>query len=349
MSAGAGPAGGGDRPAAARPRGRSGITELRARGRPADPAGPRGHCLGALDGPGAGAYRDGRDGVATMTTCDCHVHVVGDPERHPQAADRTYTAGAAPLEALRAAAEPEGVGRFVVVQPSFYGTDNAVTLAAVAALGERGRAVAVIDPSTVTPAELDALGAGGVAGLRINLYSTLAERRGGTMAESFDATASVAAERGWHVQVIARASVLAEASALFARSPVPVVIDHYGVHGGVAPGDATGRALLGLMRLPHVWCKLSAPYRSAEDALAVRPHPDWLPAILDACAERCVWGSDWPHTAPHGQQTGDGVPLPYRALRYRDVLEGLRSALPPGARDAVLARNPARLYGFEPA
>lgn len=281
-----------------------------------------------------------------MSICDSHIHVVGDPAISPQVADRTYTAGEASLDSLLSVANPQDVTRFVIVQPSFYGTDNTVTLEAVAALGGNGRGVAVIDPATITAAELSALEAGGIAGLRINLYSTLAERRGGSMRESFGAAAAVAQRSGWHVEVIATADVLARAADLFAASPVPVVIDHYGVHGGVAPGSDTGQALLGLLRRPHVWMKLSAPYRCSADPVATRPDPDWLAAILDVGADRCVWGSDWPHTAPHGHQTGGGVMLPYRALAYRDVLEGARAALPAQQVDAILRRNPARLYGF---
>jgi predicted TIM-barrel fold metal-dependent hydrolase len=281
-----------------------------------------------------------------MTICDTHVHVVADPARRPQVSDRTYTAGEARLETLLDAARPQGVGRFVIVQPSFYGTDNSVTLDAVAALGTAGKGVAVIDPATVSAAELATLAAGGITGLRINLYSTLAEKRGGSMADIFAATEAVARRQGWHVQVIAAAARLAEAAGLFARSAVPVVIDHYGVHGGVAVGSDTGQALLALMRLPHVWTKLSAPYRNSEDPLAVQPDPDWLRAILDAASERCVWGSDWPHTAPHGQQTGHGLPLPYRTLEYGAVLDGVRAALPPHLVDSILRHNPARLYGF---
>ena len=206
--------------------------------------------------------------------------------------------------------------------------------------------MAVVDPASVTDAELAALAAGGVAGLRLNLYSTLAERRGGAMGDGFAATTAVARRHGWHVEVIAPAAMLADAAVLLARSPVPIVIVHYGLHGGAAPDDGTGQSLLNLLRLPHVWTKLSAPYRSGADPLAVRPDPDWLAAILDAGAARCVWGSDWPHTAPHEQQTGGGVPLPYRALDYGHVLHGARSALPAGLVDAILRDNPARLYGF---
>ena len=280
--------------------------------------------------------------------CDSHVHVVADEALHPQVADRTYTAGPAPLQALQAAAAPHGVTRFVVVQPSFYGTDNTVTLAALATLGAHGRGVAVIDPAAVTPASLAALAHGGIAGLRINLYSTLAEQRGGELEAAFAQHEAVAARMGWHVEVIMAATRLAGAAGLLAAARVPVVLDHYGLHTGVLPGSAEGQALLALLRRPHVWMKLSAPYRSSPDPLATRPDPAWAAALLAAAPGRCVWGSDWPHTAPHGQQTGGGLPLPYRALDYGHVLAGARAAMPPALADAVLIHNPARLYGFAP-
>ncbi len=40
------------------------------------------------------------------------------------------------------------------------------------------------------------------------------------------------------------------------------------------------RRLLELLRLPHVWMKLSAPYRVSTDPLATRPDRRWLDAIL---------------------------------------------------------------------
>ena len=66
---------------------------------------------------------------------DCHVHVVGPIGRYPQLPTRTYLAGEAPLDNLRRLAAPRGITRFVVVQPSFYGADNTVTLETLDRLG----------------------------------------------------------------------------------------------------------------------------------------------------------------------------------------------------------------------
>ena len=194
--------------------------------------------------------------------CDSHIHVVDDPARYPLVPARTYTPAIAPLSALERHAAP-GVTRFVVVQPSFYGTDNSLLLATLDGLagdagtlaqggGEQhrlrrseGRGVAVIDPARTGSAELAELAQRGIRGLRINLYSTLSGQEGGAaLHEAFDATARAARAQDWHVEVIAPIAMLAEAVDLLARSPVPVVIDHYGLHAGTAPDSQAGRALL---------------------------------------------------------------------------------------------------------
>jgi predicted TIM-barrel fold metal-dependent hydrolase len=49
-----------------------------------------------------------------------------------------------------------------------------------------------------------------------------------------------------------------------------------------------------------------------------------------------VWGSDWPHVAHPGSMPNVG-----------ELLDLLGDWVPdPAQRDAILAANPARLYGF---
>jgi len=243
--------------------------------------------------------------------CDSHVHVVGPVETYPQLAARTYLALPAPLEELSRHAVRSGVSRFVIVQPSFYGADNTMLLESLDALGSRGRGVAVIDPARTSKAMLDFYAARGVCGLRLNLYSP-AGNTGGRLARDFSAIAALAGAMGWHVEVIAPIAILTEAAGILGRADVTVVIDHYGVYGQSTPDSADGRALLDLVALPYVWMKLSAPYRVSDDPLDTRPDPAWLAAILDRGRERCVWGSDWPHTPGHDAQHGPDVAGVYR-------------------------------------
>ena len=279
--------------------------------------------------------------------CDSHVHIVGGQDAYPWVPGRSYTAPPATVPMLRAAAAGTGLGRFVVVQPSFYGTDNRATLDALDELGGSGRGVAVIDPAAADPAALRAMHAKGIRGLRVNLYSQLATRMP-ALEEAFLPMRDVAARMGWHVQVIAPAPMLLAAAGLLEQDGVPVVLDHYALPGGLLPGSEEGRALLALARRPHVWVKLSAPYRVRPDPLAVEPPADWLAALLDAAPGRTVWGSDWPHTPDHMTQPGEPPPhLPWRAIGYAALVDRFRAALPAGAWEAVMCRNPARLYGFE--
>jgi predicted TIM-barrel fold metal-dependent hydrolase len=278
--------------------------------------------------------------------CDSHIHVVGPADRYPQVANRTYTADVAPLSEIERAAGARNVRRFVVVQPSFYGTDNTVTLESLDALAGRGRGVAVIDPRASSSAELKGFSARGVRGLRINLYSPLGAST--PLAERFTALEAAAQAMNWHIEVIAPLKLLAEEAALLGRSKVPVVIDHYALYAGFAPDRSESRRLLDLLRLPHVWMKLSAPYRVSDDSLATRPDPDWLAAILNAASDRCVWGSDWPHTPAHEKQGDSTAVLPYRKLTYETVVDDFVAAVgSPELSERIMSENAARLYDFD--
>jgi 2-pyrone-4,6-dicarboxylate lactonase len=60
--------------------------------------------------------------------------------------------------------------------------------------------------------------------------------------------------------------------------------------------------------------------------------------LVDAAPGRAVWGMNWPHlNLPAGRR-------PDEAAALSTLVEALGSDLAAGA---VLARNPALLYGFE--
>lgn len=277
--------------------------------------------------------------------CDSHVHIVGSPDQYPQVANRAYLAGVATLEDLERNAAGTRVGRFVIVQPSFYGTDNRLLLHSLKALASRGRGVAVIDPLSTSDDEIASFVRQGIRGLRLNLYSRVGDDR--PLEPMFKTLEVPALANNCHIEIIAPLKVIAENKNLIARSRVPVVIDHYGVHSGFAPDHLEGRALLDLLALPQVWIKLSAPYRVSSDPLSTTPDPIWLSAILRAASGRCVWGSDWPHTPPHSAQMGSNLLSPYRNLPYSKVLADFMAAV--GSEELaerILTENPVRLYEF---
>ena len=102
---------------------------------------------------------------------------------------------------------------------------------------------------------------------------------------------------GMHLQVHFEIELVHELSAPFQRSQVPVVIDHMG------RVDAT-RGLLAR-------------------------------ALVQRFAERCVWGSDWPHPN-HTHVPDDGV-----------LVDALAEIAPNSdLQEQLLVRNPAALYKF---
>jgi len=249
------------------------------------------------------------------------------------------------IDDLEHVAIPNGVERFVIVQPSFYGTDNRLLLRSLGVLAGRSRGVAVIDQAT-SRETLAGFVAQGVRGLRLNLYSRIGDDT--PLDLRIKAIEEPAHSANCHIEVIAPLKMIAENMRLLARSRVPIVVDHYGIYSGHRPDDAQGRALLELLALPHAWIKLSAPYRSSTDDLATKPDPVWLAAILAIAPGRCVWGSDWPHTPPHNVQMGSDLHAPYRRLPYRAVLDGFIAAV--GSTEfaeRILSDNPARLYEFQ--
>ncbi|HEY6024158.1 MAG TPA: amidohydrolase family protein, partial [Pseudolabrys sp.] len=255
-------------------------------------------------------------------------------------------AGVASVDELEHSAASNGVGRFVIVQPSFYGTDNRLLLQSLNVLAGRSRGVAVIDRETTSGRALSGLVEQGVRGLRLNLYSRLGSYP--PLDSQFKAIEDLAYQAGCHIEVIAPLKILVETAKVLARSRVPVVVDHYGVYTGHTPDHVDGRSLLDLLTLPHVWIKLSAPYRMSANPLATRPEASWLSAILAVARDRSVWGSDWPHTPPHNVQMGSELLSPYRKLDYGELLDNFIDAV--GSLELaehVLSDNPARLYEFQ--
>ena len=279
---------------------------------------------------------------------DCHMHVLGPFERYPLAAERAYNVSEAPLEAHERMKRQVGLERTVLVQASGHGYDNRAMLGALARLGARGRAVAVLDPRTPA-SELEAMQRAGVRGLRLNLV-TLASRHSGDPAQVVGDYERMLAPLGWHLQVFADAATLLSLEPALGRCTVDVVIDHMGLpDAAVGIGQPGFRAVLRLLTRKHVWVKLAGADRITRASGRLSDAIPFIRALVAAAPERLVWGSDWPHIGFHSgrQVQGDAV-LPHRAIDAGELLDVLIEAVPDAeARRAILAGNPGRLYGFE--
>lgn len=259
---------------------------------------------------------------------DCHVHVfdaaVPVLGGHYRPATRT-------LAEIEARAAIEGVTRLVLVQPSVYGVDNSLLLRALRAGAGRHRGVAVVNPE-LREAELDALHAAGVRGIRFNQVSPVGASQ--SPAEVLRALAPRLRERGWHVQWYVRREGLSALLPLQRETGLVFVLDHLaGIMAGTAADDPAWPALAALAA-GGAWVKLSGWYRlNASAPFEAIQAP--LERVAGLFGSAMVWGSDWPHTS---QDTA--IDLPYAA-----TWQPVRTALPGALADAVRREHPLRLYG----
>jgi 2-pyrone-4,6-dicarboxylate lactonase len=189
---------------------------------------------------------------------DAHCHVFGPASRFPFSAKAKYLPDDAGAEMLFSLRDRLGFSRNVIVQASCHGTDNAATLAAIAASGGRARGVAAVEPD-IAAAELERLDRAGMRGVRFNFLRRLVD-------EAPRAQLLELAHRlpeGWHVVVYFEAERLESLRPFLAAIPTPVVIDHMGrpdVSQG--PDGADLRALRTLLdSRGDLWVKVTCPDR----------------------------------------------------------------------------------------
>jgi 2-pyrone-4,6-dicarboxylate lactonase len=262
---------------------------------------------------------------------DCHAHVIGPLALFPLQQERSFTPPEAPLAAYRAMLAALGLGRGVLVQPSFFGTDNSCMVQALARHRNTLRGVAVVGPE-VSDEELESLSTNGVRGVRINVLY-----KGGLGIDTIPALAQRIERFGWHIQLLIDVRGLPALLPMLARLPVDIVVDHLG-HMPVAEGvrHPGFKALLDLVRGGNCWVKLSGANRISAGDIPYRDTIPFAHALIEADPTRLVWGSDWPHVAIKGPMANDGDLLDLLALWAPE--ERLRRM--------ILVENPARLYGF---
>jgi predicted TIM-barrel fold metal-dependent hydrolase len=267
---------------------------------------------------------------------DCHVHVfegvtgAGTGAAKGHYAPQHYAPQHYPLEAIESLAHNHGFGHLVLVQPSVYGTDNSVMLAALRAHPGRHRAVAVVDVA-VSDAELTGMHLMGVRGVRFNLVSPVGNNS--NTATDFARLAPRLQALGWHVQWYARPDDLPAIAALHQRWGVPAVLDHLaGLHANLAADAAAWQALHTLAAL-GAWVKLSGWYRLRADAPYTALDNN-IARIARLFAGHMVWGSDWPHTS----FSADCLP------GYISTLEPLNRVLTEAQKTDALQLAPGRLY-----
>lgn len=271
-------------------------------------------------------------------SCDCHLHVFGDPARYPDRnANPIYPSREANWEdALRMHREV-GFGRGVFVQPANYTTDHSYFLEALAHVPrENYRATGIIDDS-VSDAELLRLHEAGMRGVRFNfvrMFKLAPSPQ--TLQRSIDRIR----QYGWYIKIFIGPDELPDyIETLRKVTAVPLVIDHMArLRSSDGPQHPTHGMVMDLLKRDNVWVLLS---NGARMSAQPRGWDDVVPigrALYAAAPDRCIFGTDWPHT--HSQKEGGGP-------QESALIDLLYRYLPDAkARQAVLVDNPARLHGF---
>ena len=256
--------------------------------------------------------------------CDAHFHVSSPaparsrPALHvPRRHRRQYLALTATL----------GIERMVLVQPTFYGTDNSLLVDVLKRLGPRCGGVVRIEEDT-TDAELDAFHEIGVRAIRLDLFARASWPTADLVAY-IRRMAARATPRGWHLQFYTPGAIVRDLLPFLADLEDTFVIDHMGYL--TEPDQDFERRLLALLAQGSCWIKLSGAYRVAK----YKPLSSVAPlgrALVAARPDRLIWGSDWPHLPDGQRDTGE-------------ILNLLADWAPTEeARQAILVDGPARLF-----
>lgn len=275
---------------------------------------------------------------------DCHVHIIGPRAKYPLVPNRPYTPPEATVAQLKAWHARLGITRSVLVQPSFYGTDNSCMLDALAELGNDARGVAVVALNTPDSMLRD-MDAKGVRGVRINLESA-GNRDPKSAAELLMAYGKKVAPLKWHVQIYTVAPVIDKLVNTILDMPVPVVIDHFGMPGGPQGINFKGsQSIVDLAHAGKAYVKLSASYRFSKMPMSDEVRQLAQTLIYSARAHM-LWASDWPHT-----QQIPGKPVtevtPFAKFDDAAWLKFFNSWYPDETtRKIILVDNPVKLYRF---
>jgi predicted TIM-barrel fold metal-dependent hydrolase len=226
-------------------------------------------------------------------SCDAHFHVF-EPG-YPHVSNPQYTFPDATLDQYLALTGFLGIDRMVLVQPTFYGNDNSLTLAVLSKLGDRCRAVVRIEEDA-SDTELDRYHALGVRAIRLDLFAR-ADWPTEDLVAYIQHMATRAAPRGWHIQFYSPGKVIGDLLPFLATLDVPFVIDHMGY---LLETDR----LLSLLAQGNCWIKLSGPYRLAKTQ-PLSTMEQLGQALVQARPDRLLWGSDWPHLPDGQRDTGE--------------------------------------------
>ena len=236
-----------------------------------------------------------------MYWTDAHAHIwTPDTNSYPvthdiygdQRVPRDFTP-----EVLLRHSRPSGVGRFVLVQPDRYGTDNRYILDSVERFPAFFRAVVSVDPElAVNAGDMQVLLKRGVVGLHIVAPSQgMGESEGGL---NYDTVFGVAAEVGYAICIRTRPGGLSDVVRMCSKHRDTVaVLDHRAlIEESCSLDGEEMQAIISLSELPRAYIKVFGLHVQRQK----KPPENELVLMIKNLvhvfgSERIMWGSDSPY------------------------------------------------------
>jgi predicted TIM-barrel fold metal-dependent hydrolase len=278
--------------------------------------------------------------MAPPGSCDAHFHVFGPADRYPHGGVNEklrYAPPFAPFENYLSEARSLGFERFVLVQPSAYGRDNACMLDAMARLpGCRG----IVDVDQDAPDTMLAkFHAAGVRGVRINVSPVKQPELGfaASLLPRITRLDARCAEIGWHLDFLLPGWLTLALMDALRRLRAPFSLAHMGMFPAAGGAGQPGFvALLDLLRHGEgrAWVKLTGTYRISMAPGFADVDP-MVEALIAAAPDRLIWGSDYPHLS-FADKVG--------TVELFNLIH--RWAPHEAMKRKILVENPARLFGF---
>jgi predicted TIM-barrel fold metal-dependent hydrolase len=250
-----------------------------------------------------------------------------------------YAPPYAPLSEYLEVAGLLGAERYVFVQPSAYGRDNACMLDAMREIGT-GRARGIVDVEENAPdATLAGMHKLGVRGVRVNVSPVKPPESGfsATMLPRIQRLDARCAEMGWQIDFLNPGWLTEELLPVFAKLRSSHTVAHMGMFlAKDGPQQRGFQKMLDMRRQGEgrMWIKLTGTYRNATLPAMADAAP-MACALIEAAPDRLIWGSDFPHLS-FADKVG--------SVQLFNLLAGW--APDEATRKKILVDNPAALFEF---
>ncbi|KAI3071512.1 hypothetical protein CBS147353_6418 [Aspergillus niger] len=296
---------------------------------------------------------------------DVHHHIF-EPERFPYAPDRHLTPPPATVERYNEFKKSLGLSNSVLTHGLSYGADCTSLTKFIAELGEKNTiGIGVIDPDTVTTAQLQKMYDDGIRGIRVNLYRYNAMHDVELQKKALIEHAHALKGRfpAWSMAFTQlHPEFWVTLKHVITKQIAPLgnhlVTDHFALFKGASllPRELHGdvfrqegfQELIDLIRDGVLYIKISAPYRVSKEAPSYDDLKPLVRAFMDANPRQVVWGSDWPHTPLMKVRSREEAltEAPYLEVDDLKWLQSLRKWLSDDEWHHVMVLNPRRLYGL---